>query len=760
MRTLPYTALSLALQLLLGAGAWGADTGAAARNAILANFLFKHFTIGQDAPAAWFTSSYATSAAAWDARVAYMSGGVGQNGAFPFFADMNGIGLPNGSHTSQMDAFIMDCQSIANGKQVIPWITFYNIAQSYPALYQNINVTPPTPNDPADATIINAEIPATMLGYYKLFKWTMQRCATYAPYPIVVQLEPDGWTYMLTNGPYTIDPATGWIHIFHPESAPVCVASSGLPELSDLPNTLIGYAKGLKRLRDMYAPNNVLLCTNPSGWDYQYSMSGSKMGAYWSQMCSDWDLADFEFGDRDQGCSGNPPFTASGGAANEGCGVCGTYANAEQWISQFHAASGLYVLMWQVACGNTYYTSCNQTTGHYCDNHIQHLLESYATNTSFMDAYIASGCIGWMFNAGQGFQTHVYDELNDGVTNPAAIANTEGHVPFLFRRRWRLRARLRRDLLRQPAPDQLHRALPGHRSGGARGHRAHHQRRGEHQLVLLGLRLRGPRRAHRDLGPGRLGRTGAPGRPLRAVVARPPRAHALLPAPALAGSAADQAPGARLRRQRHPPDHRRAPATARFAFGILLDDLSATAASRLATALDLEGIDVEPCAEEDLPALPRARVIRRIELGEHALAWYSGVDQRRELPWSQIAVVALGSMRRRPIRAAHWPSVSPAWRGRSSSPIPRSWSRPRAARSTSSSAVRRCDCASSPRSSSTPAWARACWIGRMRTSRCSRAPSSAAPTRCPTAAPRASSSGTRNGSATRPGPPSTRRAAG
>ncbi len=96
-----------------------------------------------------------------------------------------------------------------------------------------------------------------------------------------------------------------------------------------------------------------------------------------------------------------------------------------------------------------------------------------------------------------------------------------------------------------------------------------------------------------------------------------------------------------------------APAAARFAFGILLDDLTATAASRLAAALDLEGIDVEPCAEEDVPALPRARAIRKVELGEGALAWFSGVDRRHELPWSEIAIVALGSMRRRAIRSVH-----------------------------------------------------------------------------------------------------------
>lgn len=90
------------------------------------------------------------------------------------------------------------------------------------------------------------------------------------------------------------------------------------------------------------------------------------------------------------------------------------------------------------------------------------------------------------------------------------------------------------------------------------------------------------------------------------------------------------------------------PAVARYAFGILLDDLSATAASRLAFALDQEGIAVEPWPQEDLPPLPRARLVRRLEIDEQTLGWYTGVDRLRRLPWSQVDILALGAVRRRP----------------------------------------------------------------------------------------------------------------
>lgn len=43
---------------------------------------------------------------------------------------------------------------------------------------------------------------------------------------------------------------------------PVAVAASGHPELSDLPDTIAGYAQALIRLRDTYAPDNVYELTS------------------------------------------------------------------------------------------------------------------------------------------------------------------------------------------------------------------------------------------------------------------------------------------------------------------------------------------------------------------------------------------------------------------------------------------------------------------------------------------------------------------
>ena len=93
---------------------------------------------------------------------------------------------------------------------------------------------------------------------------------------------------------------------------------------------------------------------------------------------------------------------------------------------EFHAASGLHVFVWQVSSGNSYFSSCDNTPGHYCDNLAQMLLEDYPQNPT-ISRYVQSGCVGWMFIGGLDTSTHVYDYKKDGITNPPAITGNLGH---------------------------------------------------------------------------------------------------------------------------------------------------------------------------------------------------------------------------------------------------------------------------------------------------------------------------------------------
>jgi hypothetical protein len=237
----------------------------------------------------------------------------------------------------------------------------------------------------------------------------MQICGENAPHPCAVQIEPDEWGHLLLSA--GMDPA----------KVDVKVGSTGMEELKGLPDNLFGWAAAFKKLRDLYAPTNVLLGCNPSGWAWQGPMSGKNFGRIIREVAPDYDFAVFETGDRDKGMHNQaPPY-------GEKSGICETFDNHIAWIRDFHEATGLYVFVWQVAMGNTWFAACNNTPGHYCDNLAQKILEDYPRNDTIA-RYVQAGCAGWMFNAGQGDSTHVYDQRKDGVTNPPPIAGNLGNT--------------------------------------------------------------------------------------------------------------------------------------------------------------------------------------------------------------------------------------------------------------------------------------------------------------------------------------------
>lgn len=355
------------------------------RQQLFAQRFGRHFVLGIDAPIAWLHDSRATSGAHWDARVQYLSGGVGHADP-PWWIRYGPF----------VDTFIAECETFG----CVPWLTWYMLAQSRPADYRP---------GPAQATPANAKAPATMKAYFETFKYLMAECAKHSPYPVVIHIEPDEWGHLLI--PAGMDPA----------KVEVRVGSCGLDELADLPDDLFGFAQALKRLRDRYAPDNVFLACNPSGWDWQNTMTGTVFGALMKRVCGDWELAVFETGDRDKGMSGQTPPHA------DRIDITGSFDNHLRWITDFHAASGLKVIVWQAAMGNTFFATCNNTPGHYTDNLAPTLLENYPAN-AMIERYARAGCVGWMFNAGQADSTHVHDQRNDGVTNPPPIPGNRGQT--------------------------------------------------------------------------------------------------------------------------------------------------------------------------------------------------------------------------------------------------------------------------------------------------------------------------------------------
>ncbi len=361
------------------------DAAKRIRQQIMQAALLDHFSIGVEAPKAWHAEVRQQNGANFDFTVGYLSAGVGKD--TPWFFKFG----------NYVEARILDAKALGMGV----WFTWYMLSQSMPADYKP---------GPAQACPANAKVASTMKLYFEWFKKTLIECGKHPDVPIVMQIEPDEWCHLLISGG------------MDPSKVNIKNGSCGMPEHAGLPDNEFGYAKALARLRDQNAPY-VLLCCNPSGWDSGGSMSGAKMGATFKAMCGDdYDLACFGTSDRDKGANGSnkkPPY-------GDRAGMCGSFKNHIEWVKEFHAVSGFWVCLWQVAMGNTYYATCDNSPGHRCDNLAQFILENYPQNDGIA-SYVDAGCCGWMFNAGQGDCTAVWDAKKDGITNPVPIPGNQGH---------------------------------------------------------------------------------------------------------------------------------------------------------------------------------------------------------------------------------------------------------------------------------------------------------------------------------------------
>lgn len=380
-----------------------ADPGVAARKKIMRERFLANFMLGTTAPIEWFNETRDKNGAKWDFRQQYFSGGAQKGWDIVFYEPYNKWVNPDKVKGVWGDKIIKEC--VDSG--YVPWITMYNLAQSQPAEYKP---------GPAQATPRNAAVTETMKAYWEQVRLVMKLCDKYKPFPIVIHVEPDEWGHMLLGGPHQGKDLDAL-------KVDCKVGATGLDEIKDLPDNLKGYAEAWFRMRALYAPYNVILATNPSAWDWQGSMKGSSWVKYFKECGADkWDLAVLEFGDRDLGCSGKgPPYTEADFVTR-----FKSYDKMLEWIKELHDGTGLWVVMWQVAVGNTYFSTCNQTDGHYCDGIAQSLLEDYPKNPT-VSRFANAGCLGFVFSPGQGMQSHVYDDKKDGITNPPAIAGNLGN---------------------------------------------------------------------------------------------------------------------------------------------------------------------------------------------------------------------------------------------------------------------------------------------------------------------------------------------
>jgi hypothetical protein len=307
-------------------------------------------------------------------------------------------------------------------------------------------------------TLSNYTTGSWMNTYLSDFKTLMQVCAANTTKVVIVHIEPDlmGYWQQAGKSPTT----TGTVNM----------SGSGFNETDDgvnitsLPNTIQGWSEALYRIRNQYAKGKVLLAHHFTHWatnnDVYINSSGMNQSATNTQVDAittfisgvenghPYDLIFSDPSDRDadwyriQGGGSNTRWTDPGLA----------YTDARSWgriayiINRASTTLARRFMIWQVPNGNTYFKTCNNTSGHYRDYSSQSFLPSTSANGSSGtpgDAYSSSstttgpgfyaqnGVIGVLFGEG-GYDsnysphdmTHLRDALpGDGVYNPGSDNN-------------------------------------------------------------------------------------------------------------------------------------------------------------------------------------------------------------------------------------------------------------------------------------------------------------------------------------------------
>jgi hypothetical protein len=244
-------------------------------------------------------------------RYQYLAGGVNTGNGW---ATWN----PNGQFVS----YYID-ESRAAG--LTPVFTYYMLLQSKPG----------TGNGEQNVDLNNLNNMATMQAYWADLKLFFQRAGAYPTTRVVLHVEPDLWGYIEQRA--TNDDA---------KTIPAKVGSTGVAELSGLPDNAAGFAQAVVRLRDQYA-SNVLLGYHVSVWgtnvdisisdppDDQVNALGSRAARFYQSLGASFDLAFGEFSDRDSAFK-----QAQYGAGPEAWWDANDFRRHVLFISRFVSESG------------------------------------------------------------------------------------------------------------------------------------------------------------------------------------------------------------------------------------------------------------------------------------------------------------------------------------------------------------------------------------------------------------------------------------
>jgi hypothetical protein len=303
-------------------------------------------------------------------------------------------------------AFVTKYVQTSLSRQVTPVFTYYMLTQSAPGLGNG-------PSEP-QAVQANVSNPDTMRAYYQDLRLFFEKAGAFKGRTVVLHVEPDLWGFVHQRAG-TDDAAR----------IPMVVASSGMPELADLPDTLAGFAQAIVRLRDRAAPN-VLLGYHVSAWgtgtdlfvsnatDSTVDDAAWREAIFYNSLGAHFDVSFAEFSDRDAafkqhvyGDKGRSWWDAD------------DFTRHVRFLSRYVDLTGQRIVLWQIPLGNTRMRAMDNTWNHFQDTRVEWLLDD--PSGEHLRQYLRAGVVALLFGRGADGATNAGDSAGDGITDPEPI---------------------------------------------------------------------------------------------------------------------------------------------------------------------------------------------------------------------------------------------------------------------------------------------------------------------------------------------------
>jgi hypothetical protein len=337
----------------------------------------------------------------------------------------------------------------------IPGVQYYELQNDYS----------PSTSDGANVLMGQKRLQSasTMNDYFSKVKIFLQAAKTVSPSPVIMIIEGDTFAYIEHQS--NNDPTT-----------PAAIASSGLPELAGLPDTVAGFGLAFLALRKSVGATNVVmgpdlpsyvsiggdfLNYNPTAdlqtqVDYQFTSFFSHFGV---GAAANVVGAQFDFVASCPASADTALYAADGDTGRSWDASDSASINSEsfnryaEWLRLFHVASQTPWLIWQIPMGNSNSpnvpnaegkwagpysgitvpagcTSSSQTgcPSGYKDNRPEYFFAAGPGNTAHLQKFATSGVFGLFFGAGTGGAS---DQSDDYYTDGKLFMST--HVDALIK---------------------------------------------------------------------------------------------------------------------------------------------------------------------------------------------------------------------------------------------------------------------------------------------------------------------------------------